>query len=217
MPPSDNLNLWANANFTGTGIATVTINAGTIGTANGTFDDMPTGNVFGSSRGKAANDVGRRSPRYKYVPDFMLGYVNETDVTIGDGTKEPMLYGSVYGGGQDGHVRRSTKVTINSGTIGVINGGTDRGNVFGAGSGLGKNTEQNDLGGLFNNSSGSVTCTTDVIVNGGTIYQNVYGGGAMGSVGPPNTDFVITPPRILTSVLLRTILFSPPPNTLPWI
>ena len=187
LPPSANLNLWTNKDFTGTGKATVTVNAGTIGTQDGMLDDMPTGNVFGSSRGKAANDVGRRTPRYKYVPDFMLGYVNETEVNIGDATHSPVIYGSVYGGGQDGHVRRDTKVTVNNGTIGVINGGKDRGNVYGAGSGLGKNDSHNALGGLFNNSSGSVTCTTDVIINRGTIYQNVYGGGAMGSVGPPNT------------------------------
>ena len=31
----------------------------------------------------------------------------------------PKILSSVYGGGQDGHVRRDTKVTVNSGEIGL--------------------------------------------------------------------------------------------------
>ena len=181
-----------NGPFMTSGIATVTINSGIIGSAGGLENGFPTGNVFGSSRGRAAIDVGQKSPRYKFVPDFFLGYVNETNVTIGNndgGT--PTIYGSVYGGGQDGHVRRNTTVTVNNGTIGQeYDSGSsltaaqwkEIGNVLGAGSGLGLNAENH-----YNNSSGSVTGTTTVQVNGGTIYQNVYGGGALAMVGPPNT------------------------------
>ena len=149
--------------------------------------------MFGSSRGKAALNVGQLSPRYRYVPDFFLGYVNETEVTIG-GTGEgngPEIYGSVYGGGQDGHVRRDTKVTVNKCTIGHTDNSPTAaeiekiGNVFGAGSGLGQYTKGSSL--YYNNSSGSVTCTTTVEVNdNATILGNVYGGGALASVGPPN-------------------------------
>ena len=171
--------------FLHSGLATVNIYGGIVGAATTTYGDLPTGNVFGSSRGVAALSC-NNSPRYKYVPDFFLGYVNQTSVTIGkpDGGTTPTIYGSVYGGGENGHVRRSTEVIINKGTIGVENDATanklDRGNVFGAGSGVGKNSS-ND----YNSSSGSVTCTTTVTVNNGTIFQNVYGGGAQGSVGPP--------------------------------
>ena len=185
LPPSDDGKLWTNTNFTGSGLATVNIYGGTVGAANTTYEGLPTGNVFGSSRGVAALSC-NISPRYKYVPDFFLGYVNQTSVTIGksDGETTPTIYGSVYGGGENGHVRRSTEVTINKGTIGVENDVSenklDRGNVFGAGSGVGKNSADE-----YNTSSGSVTCTTTVTVNNGTIYQNVYGGGAQGSVGPP--------------------------------
>lgn len=186
LPPSNAQALWSNSNFTGSGLATVNIYDGIVGAANTTYEDglMPTGNVFGSSRGVAALSC-NYSPRYKYVPDFFLGYVNQTAVTIGGTTGDgPTIYGSVYGGGENGHVRRGTLVTINKGTIGVENDETayklDRGNVYGAGSGVGKNTENS-----YNSSSGSVTCETTVTVNGGTIYQNVYGGGAQGSVGPP--------------------------------
>jgi len=66
----------------------------------------------------------------------------------------PTILASVYGGGQDGHVRRDTHVIVNSGTIGLPYNsdnqglmGTDnlddplwlfRGNVFGGGSGVNK-------------------------------------------------------------------------------
>ena len=195
LPAKDNNNqetaLWTNSLFTNSGLATVIINSGIIGESDVEYDGLPTGNVFGSSRGKAALNVGQRSPRYKYVPDFFLGYTNETSVIIGSDDEnysgdDPVIYGSVYGGGQDGHVRRSTNVTVNKGIIGMESGGTDRGNVFGAGSGIGTYTDvyDNDIP-KCSNSSGSVTGTTTVDIKGGTIYQNVYGGGALASVGPP--------------------------------
>jgi hypothetical protein len=64
----------------------------------------------------------------------------------------PTIVASVYGGGQDGHVRRDTKVTVNSGEIGLAYDATNqgklgtanlddpqwlhRGNIYGAGSGI---------------------------------------------------------------------------------
>ena len=134
--------------------------------------------------------------------------------------------GSVYGGGQDGHVRRSTNVTINQAEIGIAYSDANiakldkdkltdlqwkgRGNVFGAGSGIGSYTVKDPSNGQpikslvpdkkgnypdsidYNYSSGSVTCNTNVIINeksaGKTIiHQNVYGGGSLASIGPPNT------------------------------
>ena len=138
-------------------------------------DGLPYGNIFGGCRGESAPNI-QESPRYLYSPEFFSGYVNETNVKIGksrgDFTGEdadaayaaytgPVIYGSVYGGGQDGHVRRDTHVSINSGEIGLpfsdanrtIFGRTEnttlndeldnpqwlfRGNVYGAGSGIGK-------------------------------------------------------------------------------
>ena len=126
------------------------------------------GNVFGGSAGEAAPNVPTDlKPRYEYCPAFFSGYVNETDVTIGkqrsDFTGEtaeadyaaytpPVILGSVYGGGQDGHVRRDTKITMYSGEIGLPYNSayqsllqTDnidsplwlhRGNIYGAGSGI---------------------------------------------------------------------------------
>ena len=170
--------------FLNSGKTSVTITGGTVGTATGTYDGYPTGQVYGGSRGIAAEDV-TLSPRYDYAPNFFLGYANETEVIIGDADHSPTIYGSVYGGGRDGHVRRSTSVTINNGTIGVDYESLgadrrDRGNVYGSGSGMGTWD-----GTHHGSSSGSVTRNTTVTVKGGTIYNNVYGGGALSSVGPP--------------------------------
>ena len=211
--------LWTNDNFMNSGICIVTINGGTIGYFNpggnlAAFvkDDLPTGNVFGSCRGMAAPNYNDISPRYLYFPEFFYGYVNETHVTIGNANsdKTPRIFGSVYGGGQDGHVRRNSEVIINKGVIGLdyqvieprISESTqfiERGNVYGAGSGIGMysyDTRQlidpqhpesgNAIETGYNYSSGSVTGMTNIIINGGTIYQSVYGGGALASVGPPN-------------------------------
>ena len=202
-------NLWTSASegddawqFLNSGLSTVTIKGGTVGPATGTGideDGIPYGSVFGGSRGKAAKDVGARSPRYRYVPDFFLGYVNKAVINIGGtsasalSSNSPTIYGSVYGGGQDGHVRNNTEVRIFKGTIqGQPDEAKRSGHVFGAGSGIGKY----DTGTLLNseplmacsNSSGSVTCTTLVeVYENATIKGNVYGGGAMASVGPPQT------------------------------
>ncbi len=193
-------------------------------------DDLPTGNVFGACRGQASPN-GYISPRYLYIPDFFLGYVNETEVIIGNSAGGPTILGSVYGGGQDGHVRRSTSVTINQAEIGIpfvaADNGIDyqarlgktdmtdlqwsgRGNVFGAGSGIGSYVVKDATTGDaikslvpdkdgnypdsidYNYSSGSVTCNTYVEINElvkdkTIIHQNVYGGGSLASIGPPNT------------------------------
>ena len=199
-------------------------------------DGLPTGNVFGACRGIASPN-GNVSPRYLYIPDFFLGYVNETEVIIGTESSTPKILGSVYGGGQDGHVRRSTNVVINNAEIGIpytdayrqlLNKNNElsdeditnihwvgRGNVFGAGSGIGSyevkdpvtgivkdkdgNPVRNSLGVLYegkteddaivdyNYSSGSVTGTTKVTINNAQIHQNVYGGGSLASIGPPQT------------------------------
>ena len=221
-----------NTDYMGSGKAKVEILGGTIGTADGEEAGLATGNVFGSSRGRTAADVGPLSPRYEYAPDFFLGYCNETEVIIGTeatgtvgGTdyvaaSGPTIYGSVYGGGRDGHVRRETKVTINEGTIGVPYTDTtaldlattttqwrDRGNVYGSGSGLGtyvtkvlKNNSTTDYVEFTRHgtSSGSVTDNTTVDIKGGTIYQNVYGGGALSSVGPPRLGQTEDPQKTIT-------------------
>ena len=189
--------------FLNSGKCTISITGGEVGTLNGlygyvygTSNGTPTGMIFGGSRGRAARDVGALSPRYEYAPDFFLGYVNNTEVTIGtrNAATGPTIYSQVFGGARDGHVRGSAKVEINSGIIGQTYAQSEayeieslrdyqryhRGNVYGSGSGLGTWD-----GTHHGTSSGSVTRNTTVDIYGGTIYNNVYGGGAMATVGPP--------------------------------
>ena len=129
--------------FLNSGKAKVTITGGKIGYINpkysltdpeelkyNMYGNLPYGNVFGGCRGEAAPNI-TETPRYLYSPEFFVGYVNETEVTIGtsatgtpgtEGYVEesgPTIIGSVYGGGMDGHVRRDTHVTINGGEIGM--------------------------------------------------------------------------------------------------
>ena len=208
--------------FLNSGIATVNVIGGKVGYMVSESDkakisvcdkdDLPTGNVFGGCRGQAATE--ESMPTYEENPDFFLGYVNQTEVNIGstNATTGPTIYGSVYGGGQDGHVRYQTNVTINKGEIGIpynddniaiIGDNLDdmnwlnRGNVYGAGSGIGtydsnNKDENNKPIQKHSSSSGSITRSTNVTVNsgitgetGGVIYRNVYGGGSLASVGPP--------------------------------
>ena len=244
-------NLWDGGSqfsqaFLNSGKCTVNITGGTVGYIGHDATDplkfvyprdyntgLPYGNVFGGCRGESAPNI-LESPRYLYCPEFFLGYVNATEVTIGDSNGTgPTILGSVYGGGMDGHVRRDTKVTINGGTIGseytteeCNNVGTSdlndimwqhRGNVYGAGSGIGKYkfdlNYDGDFGDVidyttpstpsrttrlkeedYSTSAGSVTRFTEVIVNGGTIHRNVYGGGSLASVGGPKIPPISTDP-----------------------
>ena len=231
-----NGNLWDGVSaqsqaFLNSGKTIVKVTGGTIGyidadkPTDAMKDGLPYGNIFGGCRGESAPNVSE-SPRYQYTPEFFTGYVNETEVTIGtenDETPGPRIYGSIYGGGQDGHVRRDATVTINSGRIGSdyteakigLVGTADldsplwlhRGNVYGAGSGIGKYVYDFNYDGKtadddgtpqtstyhgqpileedYSTSAGSVTRFTKVVVNGGTIYRNVYGGGSLATVGPP--------------------------------
>ena len=246
LPPYDK-DLWSTStyqenetnyawHFLNSGKSTVTITRGTIGyidpedPSKSIKDGLPYGNVFGGCRGESAPNIGEK-PRYQYSPSSYSGYVNETEVTIGNGISGPTILGSVYGGGQDGHVRRDTKVIINNGVIGIPFSsdnqetlGTDltdaqwqhRGNVYGAGSGIGKyeydfnyDGDYLDVVDYYNlqtgritvglkekdysTSAGSVTRFTYVEINDGTIYHNVYGGGSNASIGapkiPPITDY----------------------------
>ena len=166
--------------FLSSGKCTVKITGGTVGDESNLLnekDGLPYGNVFGGCRGVSAPNI-TDTPHNLYCPDLFVGYANETNVIIGKtrdefesdtdyetylSTNAPKILASVYGGGQDGHVRRDTKVTVNSGEIGLpftsantaILGGltvtdnetnevTDnkqwlhRGNVYGGGSGTNK-------------------------------------------------------------------------------
>ena len=166
------------------GTCTVTINGGTIGEktsdimANATTvragmdsrDANHGGNVFGSSRGQSSNAtlVNR------------MAWTNFTNVTIDD---DAVVNGSVFGGGENGHVFYTATVNIDGGSVGVNNTATSgdiyRGNVYGGGRGI----DPVSGGNTFSRTSGLILGNTYVNMTDGTVYRNVFGGGSMASVG----------------------------------
>ena len=167
------------------GKAEVIITGGTIG-KNGSENGM----IFGSSRG----DVGAPGAIHD-----KLAWVYDTDVKIGTSGSgsvftTPTIKGSVYGGGENGHVFNDAAVYIYSGTVGIPTGqeidnqsGASypyRGNVYGAGCGTDKYIDTNDDNKeKYNPLAGIVQGNTTVNISGGHVVRNVYGAGAMGSVG----------------------------------
>ena len=190
------------------------ITGGTIGTTG-----KENGMIFGSSRG----DVGDENSIHN-----KLAWVYDTHVAIGDTTENatisiatPLIRGSIYGGGENGHNFRNSYVRINGGTIGIPTGdnvtvtNSDnstttyeaykypyRGNVYGGGCGTDKyyasgvagqgHTLNDGLGDTFNPKAGIVQGNAFVNMTAGYVVHNVYGAGAMGSVGKLNTDGTVT-------------------------
>ncbi len=175
-----------------TGLATVTINGGMIGS-----DHADTGMVDGSSRGWEGDPNGTGALAFLN----QLAWVNNTNVTIGSATsneddKGPTVFGSVYGGGENGHNFGNGVVTVNKGIVGYRSGTWDCGNIYGAGCGTDTfSRDDNDNGtvdegesGHHNPMAGVVRGVTTITINGGHVLRNVYGGGSMGSVGTYTYD-----------------------------
>ncbi len=146
------------------GAVTVTMTGGTVGVprhheviaANPNY-----GNVYGAGMGD------------KRIFFNTSTNVASTTINISNGT----VYGSVYGGGEDGHVMGSATTTISQPaektTVIGCNGqsGYD-GNVFGAG--------QGHIGAL---TAGVVGGNASLTITGGTLNGSAYGGGRIASVG----------------------------------
>ena len=164
------------------GLCEVHVKGGKIGT-----DGHNNGMVFGSSRG----DV--KAPVNGVDFNDYLAWVYDTHVIIGnEGSStdfsKPLVKGSVYGSGENGHVYYNTQVDIHSGTIGVDEVGavgdqryTSRGNVYGGGCGTDTYTLNDKI--YYNLYAGIVLGNTEVNIDGGHVLRNVYGAGSMGSVG----------------------------------
>lgn len=111
--------------------------------------------------------------------------VKDVEVRITGGR----IYGSVFGGGEDGHVLRNVTMTIGqqsttgegqeavtttSGpTIGTWGTSYVDGNVFGSGRGFGGDAY----------TAGNVAGSVKMEIKGGSILGSIYGGGRLGSVG----------------------------------
>ena len=175
-----------------TGLATVTINGGKIG-----HDHKDTGMVNGSSRGWEGNPNGTGA--FAFLNQ--LAWVNNTNVTIGDATsdeedKGPTIYGSVYGGGENGHNFEDGVVIVNKGIVGYKDGTWDCGSIYGAGCGTDTFERDDDGNGEIeeneknhhNPMAGIVRGTTSITVNGGHVLRNIYGAGSLGSVGTYTYD-----------------------------
>lgn len=146
------------------GAVSVTMTGGTVGVPSDSTNIVknPTfGHIYGAGMGD------------KRIFFNTSTNVASTTVSVTGGT----VYGSVYGGGEDGHVLANATTTISQAenkttVIGCDGTSGFDGNVFGGG-------------------QGSVTAKTagvvagDVVVNieGGTMKGSVYGGGRLASVG----------------------------------
>ena len=141
-----------------TGLSTITIDGGIVGLERSvdSIIEYPYGNVFGGGKGKLD-------------PSFsMRTNVNRAQVNFNGGR----IYGSVFGGGEVGHVLGNVEMNITDGFIGTY-GYTDYdGSVFGGG-----------LGADIDLAAGNVGGNVEVNVTGGTMLGSVYGGGRCGSVG----------------------------------
>ena len=147
------------------GKATVKMTNGTIGvprTAQQIKDHPVTCYLFGAGKGDQRIYFNKETN------------VNDAIVNVEGGR----IYGSVFGGGEDGHVLRNTTVTIGKtdGTgpkIGTVGSTYVDGNVFGGGRGFGGEAL----------TAGNVGGTVDLTINGGEMLGSIYGGGRLASVG----------------------------------
>ena len=146
------------------GTCKVTMTGGTIGVPR-TLDQIAahpvTCYLFGAGKGD------ERSHFNQY------NNVGNVEVEVSGG----IIYGSVFGGAEDGHVLGDTKVEIKPGAkIGTWGTSYVDGNIFGGGRGFSGKT----LG------AGNVAGNVTVDITGGTMLGSIYGGGRLASVG---TDF----------------------------
>ena len=171
------------------GTATVTVTGGHIlnhlygGSEMADIDGAVTVNVEGGTVGvPRTKEQYLANPNYGYVFGGGMGdkrvffntrtNVSSTTVNVTNGT----VFGSVYGGGEDGHVLHDAAVTITPGEntvkIGCDGKSGYDGNVFGGGQG--SETAQ---------TAGVISGDVRVRIEGGTMSGSVYGGGRLASVG----------------------------------
>jgi hypothetical protein len=155
-PAQDNIPADPDFNNGGeTGRATVYIHGNvTIGNENTAIRG---GNVYGGAKGLVGEAYAN------------LAYLKNSEVVI---KETATITGSVFGGGENGHVSENTKVAIYNGTIGFAGGNEYKGNVFGGGRGIDR-----DANGNQTETAGIVKGSTRVFFEGGTAYGSVFGGG----------------------------------------
>ena len=146
------------------GKSTVTMTGGTIGVplTEEQFKNCPQmGHLFGGGKGDPRTYFNKRTN------------VESVEINISGG----IIYGSVYGGGEDGHVIGNVATTISQAsgkttTIGCGGLSGNDGNVFGGGKG-----SPTAL------TAGVIAGNVNLNITGGTIWGSAYGGGQIASVG----------------------------------
>jgi len=146
------------------GKSTVTMTGGTIGVplTEEQFKECPQlGHLFGGGKGDPRTYFNKRTN------------VESVEIKISGG----IIYGSVYGGGEDGHVIGNVTTTISQAsgkttTIGCGGLSGNDGNVFGGGKG-----SPTAL------TAGVIAGNVNLNITGGTIWGSAYGGGQIASVG----------------------------------
>ncbi len=147
------------------GTCTVKMSGGTVGvprTVEQIMGNPLIGYIYGAGKG---------DPRVHFNK---VTNVKDVEIEITGGT----VFGSVYGGGEDGHVLRDVTITIGKDDhtgpeIGTWGTSYVDGNVFGGGRGF--------SGEAY--TAGNVAGSVKMEIKGGNILGSVYGGGRMGSVG----------------------------------
>ncbi len=149
------------------GSATITMTGGTVGvprTVAQIIAHPNTGYIFGAGKGDQRIFFNKETN------------VDRTEVNIEGGR----VYGSIFGGGEDGHVFQNAIVNIGKEnddtegpTIGTWGTSYVDGNVFGGGRGFGGEAL----------TAGNIGGSIELNIKSGKILGSVYGGGRMGSVG----------------------------------
>ncbi len=147
------------------GSATITMTGGTVGvprTVAQIIAHPNTGYIFGAGKGDQRIFFNKETN------------VDRTEVNIEGGR----VYGSIFGGGEDGHVFQNAIVNIGKAdtegpTIGTWGTSYVDGNVFGGGRGFGGEAL----------TAGNIGGSIELNIKSGKILGSVYGGGRMGSVG----------------------------------
>ena len=159
----------------GHGHVVLNITGGTIGNDYETGTELSGGNVFGGCKGLVEAPIETSLAR-------KMAYAKQTNTTITGG----IIKGSVYGGGEDGHIKERTYVTVSGGTIGTVGTSGVDGNVYGAGRGIDR--YEDPVGSnnwYYSPTAGVVGISTTILVNGGLVKGSVFGGGRLSSVGRP--------------------------------
>ena len=150
------------------GKATITIIGGTIGRT----EDNDHGHVFGGPKGSLTETEFKASVKSTLV---------NINAHPSDATKNPIVWGSVFGGGEAGIIKGSVAVNMNGGTV--------KKDVYGGGALA--DTQTSNWDATANSGAGdwatgktSASATTTVRLKGGDILGEAYGGG-LGEDGKP--------------------------------